>query len=56
MDDSARDTLNLFLIQYDTLAIATEHDGQPFVSAHNPGIITCEWIYAYVVIERKRKE
>jgi pyridoxamine 5'-phosphate oxidase-like protein len=32
MDDSARDTINLFLAQYDTLAIATEHDGQPFVT------------------------
>jgi hypothetical protein len=32
MDDSARDTINMFLAQYDTLAIATEHDGQPFVT------------------------
>jgi Pyridoxamine 5'-phosphate oxidase len=32
MDDSARDTINTFLAQYDTLAIATEHDGQPFVT------------------------
>ncbi|HEY6284575.1 MAG TPA: pyridoxamine 5'-phosphate oxidase family protein [Ktedonobacteraceae bacterium] len=32
MDDSARDTINIFLAQYDTLAIATEHDGQPFVT------------------------
>ncbi len=32
MDDSARDTIALFLAQYDTLAIATEYDGQPFVT------------------------
>ncbi len=32
MDDSIRDTINTFLAQYDTLAIATEHDGQPFVT------------------------
>ncbi len=32
MDDSARETINMFLAQYDTLAIATEHDGQPFVT------------------------
>ena len=32
MDDSARDTISIFLAQYDTLAIATEHDGQPFVT------------------------
>jgi nitroimidazol reductase NimA-like FMN-containing flavoprotein (pyridoxamine 5'-phosphate oxidase superfamily) len=32
MDDSARDTIKMFLAQYDTLAIATEHDGQPFVT------------------------
>ena len=32
MDDLARDTINMFLAQYDTLAIATEHDGQPFVT------------------------
>jgi hypothetical protein len=32
MDDSARDTINMFLAQYDTLAIATEYDGQPFVT------------------------
>ncbi len=32
MDDSARATINMFLAQYDTLAIATEHDGQPFVT------------------------
>ena len=32
MDDSARETINSFLAQYDTLAIATEYDGQPFVT------------------------
>ena len=32
MDDSVRDTINLFLAQFDTLAIATERDGQPFVT------------------------
>ncbi len=32
MEDSARETINKFLAQYDTLAIATEHDGQPFVT------------------------
>ncbi len=32
MDDTARDTITQFLTQYDTLAIATEHDGQPFVT------------------------
>ena len=32
MDESARDTIKMFLAQYDTLAIATEHDGQPFVT------------------------
>src|SRR5260370_39935738 len=32
MEDSVRETINKFLAQYDTLAIATEHDGQPFVT------------------------
>jgi len=32
MDDSAREIIDKFLAQYDTLAIATEHDGQPFVT------------------------
>src|SRR5713226_5706267 len=32
MEDSARETINKFLAQYDTLALATEHDGQPFVT------------------------
>jgi len=32
MDDAARNTINRFLAQYDTLAIATEHEGQPFVT------------------------
>src|SRR6266581_2393540 len=32
MDDSARETINTFLAQYDTLAIATELDGQPYVT------------------------
>ena len=32
MDDSERSIINSFLAQYDTLAIATEHDGQPFVT------------------------
>ena len=32
MDDLARDTINMLLAQYDTLAIATEHEGQPFVT------------------------
>src|SRR5215469_10412633 len=32
MDNLARDTINTFLAQYDTLAIATEHEGQPFVT------------------------
>ena len=32
MEDSVRETINNFLAQYDTLAIATEHDGQPFVT------------------------
>jgi hypothetical protein len=32
MDDSAREVISTFLAQYDTLAIATEHDGQPFVT------------------------
>jgi hypothetical protein len=32
MDDLARDTINKFLAQYDTLAIATERDSQPFVT------------------------
>ncbi len=32
MDDSQRDIIHSFLAQYDTLAIATEHDGQPFVT------------------------
>ena len=32
MDDSERNLINSFLAQYDTLAIATEHDGQPFVT------------------------
>ena len=32
MEDSVRDIINTFLAQYDTLAIATEHDGQPFVT------------------------
>lgn len=32
MEDFSRDMINMFLAQYDTLAIATEHDGQPFVT------------------------
>ncbi|HXZ04728.1 MAG TPA: pyridoxamine 5'-phosphate oxidase family protein [Ktedonobacteraceae bacterium] len=32
MDDSVRDSINKFLAQYDTLAIATEREGQPFVT------------------------
>ena len=32
MDDTARETINTFLAQYDTLAIATEHQGQPYVT------------------------
>ena len=32
MEDSVRETINNFLAQYDTLALATEHDGQPFVT------------------------
>ena len=32
MEDSARETINKFLAQYDTLAIATEYEGQPFVT------------------------
>ena len=32
MEDSAREIIDKFLAQYDTLAIATEHDGQPFVT------------------------
>jgi uncharacterized pyridoxamine 5'-phosphate oxidase family protein len=32
MDDSACEIIDKFLAQYDTLAIATEHDGQPFVT------------------------
>jgi hypothetical protein len=32
MDDSVRNTIEIFLAQYDTLAIATEHAGQPFVT------------------------
>ena len=32
MDTTARDKINHFLAQYETLVIATEHDGQPFVT------------------------
>ncbi len=32
MDDTERHIINSFLAQYDTLAIATEHNGQPFVT------------------------
>jgi hypothetical protein len=32
MDESERNIINSFLAQYDTLAIATEHNGQPFVT------------------------
>jgi nitroimidazol reductase NimA-like FMN-containing flavoprotein (pyridoxamine 5'-phosphate oxidase superfamily) len=32
MDDTTRETINTFLSQYDTLAIATELDGQPYVT------------------------
>ncbi len=32
MDDTIRETINIFLAQYDTLAIATEHQGQPYVT------------------------
>ena len=32
MDDTTRETINAFLSQYDTLAIATELDGQPYVT------------------------
>ncbi len=32
MDHSTRETINTFLAQYNTLAIATELDGQPYVT------------------------
>ena len=32
MDDTTRATINQFLAQYETLVIATEHKGQPFVT------------------------
>jgi pyridoxamine 5'-phosphate oxidase-like protein len=32
MDDTTRETINKFLAQYETLAIATELDGQPYVT------------------------
>ncbi len=32
MDDTTRATINNFLGQYETLVIATEHEGQPFVT------------------------
>jgi nitroimidazol reductase NimA-like FMN-containing flavoprotein (pyridoxamine 5'-phosphate oxidase superfamily) len=32
MDDTTRATINAFLAQYETLVIATEHEGQPFVT------------------------
>jgi nitroimidazol reductase NimA-like FMN-containing flavoprotein (pyridoxamine 5'-phosphate oxidase superfamily) len=32
MDDTTRETIYNFLAQYETLAIATEHEGQPFVT------------------------
>ena len=32
MDNSTREAINQFLAQYETLAIATEHEGQPYVT------------------------
>jgi uncharacterized protein YhbP (UPF0306 family) len=32
MDDTTRETITAFLAHYDTLAIATEHEGQPYVT------------------------
>ncbi len=32
MDDAVRETIKTFLAQHDTLAIATEHEGQPYVT------------------------
>lgn len=32
MDDAARERIDAFLAQYDTMAIATEHAGQPYVT------------------------
>ncbi|HEU0000466.1 MAG TPA: pyridoxamine 5'-phosphate oxidase family protein [Ktedonobacteraceae bacterium] len=32
MDETTRTTINSFLAQYETLVIATEHEGQPFVT------------------------
>lgn len=32
MDETTRATINKFLAQYETLVIATEHEGQPFVT------------------------
>ena len=32
MDDTTRATINAFLAQFETLIIATEHEGQPFVT------------------------
>lgn len=32
MDETTRATINSFLAQYETLVIATEHEGQPFVT------------------------
>ena len=32
MDETVRKTIDAFLAQYDTLTIATEHEGQPYVT------------------------
>jgi len=32
MDNTTREIINTFLAQHDTLAIATEHEGQPYVT------------------------
>lgn len=32
MENTTRELINTFLAQHDTLAIATEHDGQPYVT------------------------
>ncbi|HEY6540325.1 MAG TPA: pyridoxamine 5'-phosphate oxidase family protein, partial [Ktedonobacteraceae bacterium] len=32
IDETTRATINTFLAQYETLVIATEHEGQPFVT------------------------
>lgn len=58
MDEIARETINKFLAQYETLVIATEREGQPFATraffVEEPVSDTCLKLYGtFITTSRK---